>query len=98
MFTKTLVGAAVGLTVAAGTALAGDIVVRQTGGDTFHYSLATPGSGRADTGRDRILRDAQKLAKAMGADGYTVVSESAQHVGGAVVRHVDIKLTGGSRR
>lgn len=98
MFTKSFITAAIALSFVANTAIAGDIVVKQTSGDTFHYSVATPVNGKADADRAKILRDAQKLAKAMGAKGYTVVSENAQNVGGSVVRHVDIKLDGGARR
>ena len=77
---------------------AGEVVVTQVDRDTFHYTIATPANGKVDADRAKVLRDAQKLASAMGAGGYQVVRESSQNVGGSVVRHVDIKLSGAARR
>jgi hypothetical protein len=88
----------IALSFAATSAMAGDLVVTQVNGDTFHYSVATPSNGKVDADREKIFSDAQKLATAMRADGYSVVRESSQNVGGALVRHVDIKLNGGARR
>ena len=90
--------AAIALTFAASSAIAGELVVTQVSSDTFHYSVATPVNGKADADRAKIFSDAQKLAAAMHANGYAVVRESSQTVGGALVRHVDIKLNGGARR
>ena len=90
--------AVIALSFAATSARAGDLAVTQVSGDTFHYSVATPVNGKVDEDRAKIFSDAQKLATAMHADGYAVVRESSQNVGGAVVRHVDIKLNGGARR
>ena len=92
------ISTAIALSVAASSAIAGEPVVQQTSRDTFHYSVATPVNGKVDADRAKIMRDAQKLAKALGANGYTVVSESAQNIGGSVVRNVDIKLNGGASR
>jgi hypothetical protein len=89
---------ATALIFAATSAVAGEIVVKQVGRDTFHYSVATPVGGPVDGDRAKIMRDAQKLSVAMGAGGYSIVRESSQNVGGSVVRHVDIKLDGGARR
>lgn len=72
----------------------GQPVVTQVGPTTFHYVIATAQSGKADADRDKVLRDAAKLAAAMGAGGYEVVRESSHTVGDALVRHVDIKLNG----
>ncbi len=88
----------IALSFAATSAMAGDLAVTQVSGDTFHYSVATPVNGKVDADRAKIFSDAQKLATAMHADGYSVLRESSQNVGGAVVRHVDIKLNGGARR
>jgi len=88
----------IALGFAANSAVAGDIVVTQVGRDTFHYSVATSAGGQVDADRAKVMRDAQKLATAMGAGGYSVVRESSQNVGDSVVRHVDIKLNGGARR
>ncbi len=90
--------AVIALSLAATSAIAGDLVVTQVGGDTFHYSVATPANGKADADRARIFSDAQKLAAAMHARSYAVVGESSQNVGGVLVRQVDIKLNGGARR
>ena len=92
------IATAIALTFVATSAFAGDLVVTQIGRDTFHYTVATPVDGQADADRARVLRDAQKLASAMGARGYQVVRESSQTVGGSVVRHVDIKLNGVASR
>lgn len=89
---------AITLSFAATSAIAGELVVTQVSSDTFHYTVATPVNGPVDADRAKVLRDAQKLASAMGAGGYQVVRESSQNVGGSVVRHVDIKLNGGARR
>ncbi|MBV9833422.1 MAG: hypothetical protein JO055_03380 [Alphaproteobacteria bacterium] len=88
----------IALSFAATSAIAGELVVTQVSGDTFHYSVATPPNGKVDDDRAKIFSDAQKLATAMHADGYAVVRESSQNVGGSLVRHVDIKLNGGARR
>jgi prophage tail gpP-like protein len=88
----------VALSFAATSAIAGELVVTQVSSDTFHYSVASPANGQADADRVKIMRDAQKLATAMGAGSYSVVRESSQNVGGSVVRHVDIKLNGAVRR
>lgn len=89
---------AIALTVAASSAFAGDIVVKQVNGDTFHYTVATAVNGRVDADRAKIFSDAQKLSAAMRAGGFSVLRESSQQVGGSLVRHVDIKLNGGARR
>lgn len=89
---------AIALTFAATAAFAGDLVVTQVGRDTFHYSIATPSNGPVDADRAKVMRDASKLASAMGAGGYSIVRESSQNVGDSVVRHVDIKLNGAARR
>ena len=92
------IASAIALTLTATSAIAGELVVKQVSGDTFHYSVATSAGGQVDADRAKVMRDAQKLAAAMGAGGYSIVSESSHNVGGAVVRHVDIKLNGGARR
>ncbi|MBX3499266.1 MAG: hypothetical protein KF889_07460 [Alphaproteobacteria bacterium] len=92
------IAAALALSLAATSAIAGDLVVKQVSGDTFHYSVATPADGQVDADRARIMRDAQKLAAAMGAAGYAIVRESSHNVGGSLVRTIDIKLDGVARR
>ncbi|MGE0424172.1 MAG: hypothetical protein AB7O88_18040 [Reyranellaceae bacterium] len=88
----------IALSFAATSAIAGELVITQIGGDTFRYSVATPVSGKVGADRAKIFSDAQKLATAMHADGYSVLRESSHNVGGSVVRQVEIKLNGGARR
>ena len=55
-------------------------------------------NGKVGADRAKIFSDAQKLATAMHADGYSVLRESSHSVGGSVVRQVESKLNGGARR
>jgi len=88
---------AIALSFVAGSAFAGELVVKQTSRDTFHYTVASV-SGEVEADRAKLMRDAQKLSVAMGAGSFKVVRESSHNVGGSIVRTVDIKLNGGARR
>lgn len=92
------IATAIALSLAASSAIAGELVVTQVSVDTFRYSVATPLNGKVGADRARIFSDAQKLATAMHADGYSVLRESSQKVAGSLVRQVEIKLNGGARR
>lgn len=89
---------AIALALVATSVSAGELAVTQVSRDTFHYTVATPANGEVEADRAKVLRDARKLASAMGAGGYSIVRESSQNVGGSLVRHVDIKLNGANRR
>jgi hypothetical protein len=89
---------ATALSFAASSAIAGELVVTQVGGDTFRYSVTTPVNGKVGADRAKIFSDAQKLATAMHADGYSVLRETSRTVAGSVVRQVEIKLNSGARR